>query len=108
MCDLNGLGLQGQPMNFYHVVKHTGKNSHNLPKLLPIKGRFGREWIFYKSGQIDRTQQTGSMRWQGLFTTRIGGTHFLTKPVVVHLIDLVDENKTRLGVVKVGTHDQVP
>ena len=62
----------------------------------------------HKTGQVDRTQQAGTIGRQWLFTAGIGSADGLAKPVVVHLIDAVDEDETRLGKVIGRGHDHVP
>src|SRR6185437_6207551 len=51
---------------------------------------------------------TGTVWRQWLFTTRIGGADVLAPPVVVHLIDAVDEDEAGLREVVGRRHDDVP
>ena len=64
--------------------------------------------IAYEQGQIDRTQQTGAMGRQRLLATGVGGADLFTEPVVVHLVDSVDQDEPGLGEVVGGGHDHVP
>lgn len=43
-----------------------------------------------------------------MLTTGVGGPHILAEPVVIHLIDLVDENEPGFREVIGGRHDHVP
>ena len=43
-----------------------------------------------------------------MFTTRVRRANILFEPVVIHLVDLVDQNETRLGEIVGRCHDQVP
>src|SRR5690606_39510251 len=49
-----------------------------------------------------------SVRGQGLLATGVGGADVFAEPVIVHLVDLVDQDETWLGVVVGAGHDGVP
>src|SRR5690606_20154418 len=53
-------------------------------------------------------QQAGTFRGKWLLSARIASADVLAEPQVVHVVDLVDQDETRLCVVVGGTHDQVP
>src|SRR5690606_19292907 len=88
--------------------QHAGKYVDDFAILVPVEARFLREGITHEKRQVDRTQQARPMRWQRLFATRIGGPDLFAEPVVVHLIDAVDENESRLGKIVCRRHDHVP
>ena len=43
-----------------------------------------------------------------MLATWIGSANIFAEPVVVHLVDIVDQDEARLGVVVGGRHDEVP
>ncbi|MNQ74517.1 hypothetical protein D3C85_892760 [compost metagenome] len=106
--DLLALLRERQLIDLHHVVQHAGEDGHYLAKRLPVKGGTLGEGIADKLGQIDRPQQAGAIGGQGLLTTGVGGTDLLAEPVVVHLIDLVDQDETGLRIVIGRGHDDVP
>ena len=99
---------QRQASNFHHVVEHAGKDGDDLTVTLPVKARFGAEGIDHELGQIDGAQQAGTLWRQRLLATGVGGADILTEPVIVHAVDLVDQDETWLGVVIGRGHDGVP
>ena len=66
------------------------------------------ERMLHEARQIHRTEQTRTVRRKRLFAAWVGGADVLAPPVVVHLIDAVDEDEARLGEVVGGRHDDVP
>ena len=89
--------FQRQSVDLHHVVQHAGEYRHHLAELFPIEIGVVGERVAHEFGQIDRTQQAGAVRRQWLFAAGIGGADTFAEPVIVHLVDLVDENKTRFG-----------
>ncbi len=106
--DLVTLLFQRQTVDLDHVIQHAGEDAYRLAVGLPVKGGVLGERLLDKAGEVDGAQQAGTVRRQRLLTTRVGGTHHLIEPVVVHLIDLVDEDEAGLGVVVGGGHDHIP
>ena len=106
--DFDALLFQRQAVDFDHVVEHAGEHAHDFFVFFPIERGFVGERVADEFGQIDRTQQAGTIRWQWLFATRVGGADVFAPPVVVHFVDAVDQNETRLGEVIGGRHDAVP
>ena len=99
---------QRQLVYLHHVVEHAGEDGHHLAKRGPVEGGLLGEGIAHEGGQVDRAQQTGPIGRQRLFTAGVGGTDLFAEPVVVHLIDLVDQDETGLCIVIGGGHDDVP
>ncbi len=64
--------------------------------------------FLHELGEVHRAEQAGAVRRQRLFAARVGGADVLAPPVIVHLVDLVDQDETRFGIVIGGCHDQVP
>jgi hypothetical protein len=106
--DLPALFLQWQPVDLDDVIQHAGENGHHLAEFLPVEFRLVRERSTHELGQVDRTQQAGAVGRQRLLTTGIGGAYVLAEPVVVHLVDLVDQDEPRFGKIIGRTHDHVP
>ena len=106
--DLLALFGQRQLVDLHHVVQHPGEDGHHLAKRLPVEGGPLGEGLAHKLGQIDRPQQAGAIGGQGLLTTGVGGADLLAEPVVVHLVDLVDQDEAGLCIVIGGGHDDVP
>ena len=106
--DLVLLLLQGQPVHFDHVVEHAGEHAHDFLVFLPVERGLVGEGVAHEVGEVDRTQQAGAVGRQRLFAAGIGGADLLAPPVVVHLVDLVDQDEARLGKVVGGDHDHVP
>src|SRR5690606_11224062 len=67
-----------------------------------------REGVLHEARQVYRSQQAGAVGRQWLFAAGIGRTDVLREPVVVHLVDLVDQDEAWLGEVVGGAHDDVP
>ena len=66
------------------------------------------EGVAHELGQVDRAQQAGAVRRQRLLAAGVGRADVLAPPVVVHLVDAVDQDEARLGVVVRRDHDHVP
>ena len=66
------------------------------------------ERVAHELGQVDRAEQAGAVGRQRLLAAGIGGADVLAPPVVVHLVDPVDQDETRLGEVVGRGHDPVP
>ena len=74
------------------------------------QSKFGvvRERVAHEARQIDRAEQAGAIGRQRLLAARVGRADVLAPPVVVHLIDAVDQDEARLGEIVGGGHDDVP
>ncbi len=106
--DLVALLLQRQAVDLDDVVQHAGEDAHHLAVLVPVEARFVAERVDDEAGQVDRAQQAGAVGRQRLLAAGVGRADGLAEPVVVQLVDLVDEDEARLGVVVGGGHDHVP
>ncbi len=108
VLDLVTLLLQRQAVDLHHVVQHAGEDAHHFAVLVPVETRFRAEGVNDEGGQIDRAQQAGAVGWQWLLAAGVGRPDRFAPPVVVQLVDAIDEDEARLGVVVGGDHDHVP
>ena len=106
--DLAALLLERQAVNLDDVVQHAGEDLDHLAVFRPVELRLRGEGLLHEAGEIHGAQQARTVRRQRLLTAGVGGAHVFAPPVVVHLIDAVDENEARLGEVVGGGHDDVP
>ncbi len=106
--DFRALLFQRQAVDLHHVVEHAGEDADHFAVALPVKACVAAEGIHHEGGQVHRAQQAGAVGRQRLLAARIGGADRLAPPVVVHLVDPVDEDEAGLGVVVGGHHDHVP
>ena len=83
-------------------------NTRTTLRYFPVEARFVGERIDHELGEVDRTQQAGAVGRQRLLAAGVGGADVLAPPVVVHLVDAVDQDEARLGEVVRGDHDHVP
>ena len=67
-----------------------------------------RKRLQHKFREIDRAKEAGAVRWQWLLAARIRRANILDEPVVIHLVDLVDQHKAGLGVIIGRCHDDIP
>ena len=72
------------------------------------KCAWSRERIAHEARQVDRAEQARAIRRQRLFATRVGCANRLAPPVVVHLVDAIDEHEAGFGEIVGGSHDDVP
>jgi hypothetical protein len=106
--DLVALLLERQAIDLDHVVEHARKDAHDLAILLPVEARFVRERVAHEVGEVDRTEQARAVWRQRLFAAGVGGADRLAPPVVVHLVDAVDQHEAGFREVVGGRHDHVP
>jgi hypothetical protein len=106
--DLVALLLQRQAVDLDHVVEHAGEHAHDFACIPPSRSGLVGERIAHELGQVDRAQQAGAVGRQRLLAAGVGGADVLAPPVVVHLVDAVDQDEARLGEVVGRDHDHVP
>ncbi|MGY3266785.1 hypothetical protein ACVWZN_002858 [Lysobacter sp. HA35] len=106
--DLVALLLQRQAVHFDHVVEHAGEHAHDFAVFVPVERGLVGECVAHELGEVHRAQQAGAVRRQRLLTAGVGRANGFAPPVVVHLVDAVDQDETRLGVVVRRDHDHVP
>ena len=106
--DLVALLLQRQAVDVDHVVEHAGEHAHHFLVFLPVEARLVGEGIAHEGGQVDRAEQAGAVGRQRLLAAGVGRADVLAPPVVVHLVDPVDQDEARLGVIVRRDHDHVP
>ncbi len=100
--------LERQAVDLDHVVEHAGEHADHLAVLVPVEAGLVGERLTHEAGEVDRAEQAGAVRRQRLFAAGVGGADVFAEPVVVHLVDAVDQDEARLGVVVGGGHDHVP
>ncbi len=106
--DFLALLLERQAVHLDHVVEHAREDADHLPVLVPVEARLLGERITHETGEIDRTEQARAVRRQRLFAAGIGRADVLAPPVVVHLVDAVDQHEAGLREVVRRGHDDVP
>ena len=106
--DLVALPFERQAVDLDYVIEHAGEYFDHLAILSPIELRLGGEWTTHEARQIHRTQQARAVGRQRLLTARIGRTNVFAEPVVVHLVDTVDQDEPGLSEIVGGGHDDVP
>ena len=99
---------QRQTVDLHHVVQHAGEHAYHFTVFVPVEARVGAERVDDEMGEVDRAQQAGAIGRQRLLAAGIGRANRFAPPVVVQLVDPVDKNEARLGVIVGGDHDHVP
>jgi len=100
--------FEGQTVDLDHVVEHAGEHRCHFAVAVPVEARLVGKRVLDKLGEVDGAQQAAAVGRQGLLAAGVGGADVFAKPVVVELVDLVDEDKARFGIVVGGGHDDVP
>ena len=98
----------GSPLISTTLSSMRVKMRTTLRILVPVEARIGAERVLHEAGQVDRAEQAGAVGRQRLLAARVGRADRLAPPVVVQLVDPVDEDEARLGEVVGGDHDHVP
>ncbi len=106
--DLVALPAERQAVDLDHVVEHAGEDAHDLAVLVPVEARLLRERPVHEARQVHRAEQAGTVGRQRLLAAGVGGADVLAPPVVVHLVDAVDQDEAGLGEVVGRGHDDVP
>ncbi len=88
--DLVPLFFQWQSVDIHHIVQHAGEHRHHFTKGIPVKGCTLGERVTDKFGQVDATQQAGSVRREGLFATVMGIDAVGIKGVDAGNLDIID------------------
>ena len=95
-------------MDLDHVVEHAREHLDDLAKLLPIETGVLAEGIAHETAEIDGAEETGTIGGQGLLAARVGRPDVLAEPVIVPLVNAVEEDESGLGIVIRRGHDHVP
>ena len=106
--DLVALRRERQAVDLDHVVEHAREHLHHLAVGLPVEARLVGERIDHEFGEIDRAEKAGAVGRKRLLAAGVGGADGLRPPVVVHLVDPVDQDESRLREIVGRGHDQVP
>ncbi len=102
------LARQGQTVHFHHIVQHASEHGNHFAISIPVEKSFVGERVAHEFGQVDAAQQTSAIRRQRLLSTRVGRTHIFAEPVVIHLVNFVNEDKAGLCIIVGGCHDHIP
>ncbi len=106
--DLVALLRERQAVDLDDVVEHARENFHDLAELFPVEVRVIAERRHDELREIDRAEQARAVRRQRLLAAGVGRANVLAPPVVVHLVDAIDEHEAGLGKVVRRGHDHVP
>ena len=99
---------RGRPLISTTLSSMRGEHFHDFAILDPVElGEFG-ERLAHEAGEVHRAQQAAAVGRQRLLAARIGGADVLAPPVVVHLVDPVDQDEAGLREIVGGRHDHVP
>jgi hypothetical protein len=99
---------QGKARAVDGVVEHAHGERNDLVQVLKIERGVRFEGPLDQSRQVDRPEQAGAVRRQGLLSAWIARMNFLAVPKVVHAVDAVDEDHAGLGVVVGRPQEPVP
>ena len=106
-----GLGLllrQRVAGDVDHIVEQSDGKRGYLFQPRRIDVHAGLERALHQCRQVDRTKQAGAIGRQHLFAAGVGRTDRLAIGQVVRLVDPVDEDHPRFGIVIGGAHQPVP
>ena len=92
----------------HHIIHHTHGCGDQFAQPINVQIRVRLERILDQPGQVDRSQQTGTVGWQWLLSTGVCGRDCFTISKVICLIDAINENHTRFRIIIGGTHDFTP
>ena len=106
--DLVALLRQRQAVDVDDVVEHARENLDDLAELVPVEVRVIAERRRDELREIDRAEQARPVGGQRLLAARVGGADVLAPPIVVHLVDAIDEHEAGLGEIVRRRHDDVP
>ena len=106
--DLVALLLQRQAVDVDDVIEHAREDFHDLAELFPVEIRALAERRDNELREVDGAEQARAIRRERLLAAWIGGANILAPPVVVHLVDAIDQHEARLGEVISRRHDHVP
>ena len=106
--DFIALQRKREAVDLYDIVEHPGEYLDDLSELFPVEPRLFGKWLQHELGQVNRAKQTGTVRRQRLLAAWIRRPNVLDEPIVVHLIDLIDQYKTRLREIIGRRHDDIP
>ena len=104
-----------QPLLLERILAHVNdiiQKAHggfgDISDTAEIHCRLSGERVEYKTGQVDRAEQAGAIRGQGLFAARIGGADIFTVIQIVHFVDAVYQDEARFREIIGGMHDFFP
>ncbi len=106
--DLAALLLERQAVDLHHVVEHAREHAHHFAILVPVELGELRERMAHEAREVHRAEEARAIGRQRLLAAGVRGADVLAPPVVVHLIDAVDEDEARLREIVGGRHDDVP
>ena len=108
-----GLGLgtlffQREARDINRIVQHADGGGDQSLQFRHVHGGVVGEPVAHQPGQVDGPQQTGAIGRQRLFAARIGGGDRFAIAQIVLLVDAVNKDHARLGIIIGGPHDAVP
>ena len=106
--DLLALRSERKSVDLHDVVEHAGEDGDGLAERLPVEARAVGERVEHEPGEVDRAEEAGAVGGEGLLAAGVGRADVLAEPVVVHVVDLVDQDEPRFGEVVRRRHDDVP
>ena len=104
------LGLRGQweVRGIDDIVHHAHRESHEIVEFGLVELGTRLEFVLHQLGEVDRPQQAGAIGRQRLLAAGVGGRDVFAIAEIVHLVDAVDEDHTRLSLLVGRLHDRVP
>ncbi len=106
--DLVALLRQRQAVDLDDVVEHAREDLDDLAVFRPVELGVVGEGVAHEAREVHRAEQAGAVGRQRLLAAGVGGADVLAPPVVVHLVDAVDQDEARLREIVGGRHDDVP
>ena len=104
-----GLLLRQRPDgDVEHVVEHADGHRAHLGKTDLVEGCVGLERALHEVGEVHAAQAAAAVGRQRLFATGVGRCNRLAITQVVVLVDAVEEQHARFGMVVGAAHDLVP
>ncbi len=102
-CRSSGRPLTSTTLSSMRVNTFTTRRNSSQSK-----SASARERMAHETREIDRAEQARAVGRQRLLAAGIGRADVLAEPVVVHLVDAVDQHESRLGEIVGRGHDHVP
>jgi len=90
------------------VVEHAREYAHDFAEFFPIEVRVIGEGIHDELRQIDGAEQARAVRGQGLLAAGVRGANIFAPPVIVHLVDAIDQHEAGLREIVRRGHDHIP
>ena len=102
------LRIQREARHIDGIVHHPHGAGDQPIQLCHVQHGGVLERVAHQLGQVDRPQQAGPIGRQGLLTAGIGGGDAFAIAQIVGVVDAVDEDHARLGIIIGRAHDALP